>query len=67
MQSAAAVLAGRSPPLFDFFLTAMLSDLHGMLCELSKLPLVSLDCSLSMLFAPYSILVTAEKNFHGFR
>lgn len=36
------VLQDNCPRLFNFFLTAMLSDLHGMLCELSKLLLVSL-------------------------
>lgn len=67
------------PRLFNFFLTAMLSDLHGMLCERSKLLLASLfkwrcvctssalDCFLSMLFALNPILVTVEKNFYYFR
>jgi len=36
------VLRVNGPRLFNFFLTATLSDLHGMLCELSKLLLVSL-------------------------
>lgn len=61
------------PRLFNFSLTALLSDLHGMLCDLSKLLLVSLFkwryvCSsnalgffLNMLFALYSILITVEK------
>lgn len=67
------VLLDNCPRLFNFFLTVMLSDLHGMLCELSKL-LVSLfklryfctsstlDCILNMLFALYSPVVTVKKN-----